>query len=145
MCSRSRGGAGVGVIRRRHGFGGAGDGRYSDVGGTSRRWQRPFFDRIRVRMSVENWLRGRSRTSSPSPHLPFIALCDGGPPTKSGWAPPIRARDQGTKVVGSTRKEIKPNILPLDLSSFSLFFNFILKTFDSYFLTSILFHCRLVH
>jgi hypothetical protein len=53
----------------------------------------PSQDRVRVRMSVGNWLRGRSRTSSPGPHLPFIALCDGGPPTISGWAPPIRARE----------------------------------------------------
>jgi hypothetical protein len=51
----------------------------------------------------------------------------------SGWVPPIKAREQGPKAVGPNGKEIKPNILPLDLSSLSLFFNFILKTFDSYF------------
>jgi hypothetical protein len=79
--SRSRGSAGVGVVRQRHGFGGA-----------SRRWQRPFSrSGLGLGMSVGNWLRGSPRTASPGPHLPFIALCDGGPPTISGWAPPIRA------------------------------------------------------
>jgi hypothetical protein len=47
--------------------------------------------------------------------------------------------------IGPNGGRSKPNILPLDLSSFSSFFNFILKPSIHIFLVSILFHCRLVH
>jgi hypothetical protein len=54
--------------------------------------------------------------------------------------------NKAQKAVGSNGGKSKSNILPFDLSSFSPFFNFLLKTFDSYFfLVSILFHYRLVH
>jgi hypothetical protein len=47
---------------------------------------------------------------------------------------PRSGRENKTqKAVGPNGGRSKPNILPLDLSSFSSFFNFILKTFDSYF------------
>jgi hypothetical protein len=71
-------------------------GGVAGVGGTFRRWQRSRSG-LGLGMLVGNWLRGEPRYSSPGPHLLFIALCDGGPPTILGWAPPIRAREQGPK------------------------------------------------
>jgi hypothetical protein len=121
-CSRSEGGAGVGVVRRRHWIGDEGVdvlGGVAEVGvalpasvelpvtGSA-----PFLIGLGLGCRWGDWRRGKLRTSSPGPHLPFIALCDGGPPTISGWAPPIRAQEQGPKAVGPNGKEIKPNILP---------------------------------
>jgi hypothetical protein len=86
-------------------------------------------------------------TLTTGPHLLFIALRDGGPPATSlGWASPIRTRDQGLDMaVGPSPVEIETNILPLDLSSLSSFFNFLLKILIHSFLASFLFHYRLVH
>jgi hypothetical protein len=83
--SRSTGGAGVGVVRRRHRLAGDGDGRCSGVGW--RCWRRWNFPSLAAPLSLiglglgcrwGDWQRGRPRTLSPGPHLPFIALCDGG-------------------------------------------------------------------
>ena len=49
-----------------------------------RHWQRPSRIGLGFRMSVRFWLRGELRTSSPSPHLIFIALCDAPSPCRVG-------------------------------------------------------------
>jgi hypothetical protein len=117
-------------------------------GGTSRRWQdnprdRTRFGQWRAMAAVVNLV---TLTTAP-PHLLFIALRDGDPPATSlGWASPIRTRDQGLDMaVGPSPVEIKTNILPLDLSSLSSFFNFLLKILIHSFLASFLFYYRLVH
>jgi hypothetical protein len=76
-------------------------GGVAGVDGASRRWQRPF-SRSGLGLGCQ-W--GTSCAAclvprAPAPTFLFIALCDGGPPTISGWAPPIRAREQGPKAVG---------------------------------------------
>ena len=86
LCARA---ATVGVGARTSGSRGRRDG---EIGGgeSSRRWQR-FLDRIREDVGGE-WRRsGEPRTQSRGPHRPFIALCDGGPPTTSRLGSP----DQG--------------------------------------------------
>jgi hypothetical protein len=83
------------------------------------------------------------RASRPPPL--YIAQCDGvHQPCRVG-RPRSGHENKAQKVVRPNGGRSKPNILPLDLSSFSSFFNFILKTFIHIFLASILFHYRLVH
>jgi hypothetical protein len=57
-------------------------GGVAGVGGTSRHWQHPF---VLIGLGLGcrwgDWRRGKPLTSSSGPHLPFIALGDGGPPT----------------------------------------------------------------
>ena len=61
-------------------------------GGASRRWQRPLCDRLGF-MTVGGVLggSGEPRAWRPGPHLLFMALCDGDPPTILGLGTP----DQG--------------------------------------------------
>ena len=61
---------------------------------------------------------GEPRALCPEPHLPFMVLCDGGPPTMERLA----ARDQGVDpraqlAVGPIGGD-QTNILPIDLTLF---------------------------
>jgi len=77
-----------------------------------KRWSLPSLiarplDRTRVRMSVGTGSRGEPRVLSPSPHLLFIALRDGGPPARRTARCPRSGRELGSdSVVGPNRVEI---------------------------------------
>ena len=121
MCRRRSGGA-VQWLRRK---------RWSFPSLTAR----PL-DRTRVRMLVGTDGRGEPHVSSPSPHLLFIALPDGGLPARRTAGRPRSGRESGSdSVVGPSRVEINltfsPLISPYDLN----LFHFI----------SFQFHHRLVH
>ena len=65
-------------------------------GGVSHRWQRSLCDRLGFR-TVGGVLggSGEPRAWRPGPHLLFMALCDGRPPTILGLDAPDQARIQG--------------------------------------------------
>ena len=74
------GGEGVGAVASSVAV--CASGGVAGVGGASRRWQRPFSrSGLGIGYRWGDWRRGEPRTVSPEPHLSFIALCDGGPPT----------------------------------------------------------------
>ena len=63
-------------------------------GGASRRWQRPLYDRLGFRILGEVLGgSGEPRAWRPSPHLLFMALCDGGSPTILGLGAPNMGAD----------------------------------------------------
>jgi hypothetical protein len=74
-----------------------------------------------------------------------MALCDGEPPVIYGLGTPDQGAGQWPSWPLGQLVEINSNILPLDLTSLSSFFNFLLKILIHIFLASFLFHYRLVH
>jgi hypothetical protein len=63
----------------------------------------------------------------------YMAQCDGAHQPCRVGRPRSGHENKAQKVVGPNDGRLKPNILSLDLSLFSSFFNVILKTFYSYF------------
>ena len=51
---------------------------------------------------------------APNPHLPFMVLCDGGPPTMERLGAPDQGADPRAQLAGGDQT----NILPLDLTLF---------------------------
>ena len=70
-------------------------------GGASRRWQRPLCDRLGFR-TVGGVLGGSGefRAWRLGPHLLFMALCDGGPPTILGLGAPDQGADPRAQLAG---------------------------------------------
>ena len=75
--------------------------------GVFRRLQRALLDRTRARTWWGAGGCGEPRISSPSPHLLFIALRDGGPLARRTAERPRSGRESGSdSVVGPSRVEI---------------------------------------
>jgi hypothetical protein len=134
----------------RHGVGVGGEKRCSGTaggsgaaGGASRRWQCHPRDQTRVRSGVA---ARRTSLLSPWPSLPLIGTVRRGSPAKHGLGIPDQdARSGPTHGRWAKYGGDQTNILPLDLSSLSSFFNFLLKISIHIFHASFLFHYRLVH
>ena len=121
--------------------GGEGSGEGAVQWRRRKRWSFPSLtarplDRTRVRMSVGTGGRCEPRVSSPSPHLLFIALRDGGPPARrTAGRPRSGCESRSDSVVGPSQVEINLIFSPL-ISPYNLnLFHFI----------SFPFHHRLVH
>ena len=80
-------------------------------GGASRRWPRPLCDRLGFR-TVGGVLggSGEPRAWRPGPHLLFMALCDGGPPTILGLGAPDQGADPKAQLAGGDQLTFSPFI-----------------------------------
>jgi hypothetical protein len=82
------------------------------------------------------WHSGQPRDLCHRPHHCIYSTGDRGPPTRCGWAPPIRARTRSrvrVRAVGLGREEIILTFSPL-ISTFllTLYFHFIHFILDQY-------------